>query len=418
MSLIKAMSNKKINQAVILAGGQGMRLRPLTNDLPKPMVLVGGRPFLEYLVELLRDNGIEEIVMLLGYLPEKITDHFDNGEQFNISIKYSIGGVDELTGTRVRNAAPLLADEFLLLYGDNYWPMDLEKLVNFYREKLAIGTIVTYSNIYGDAEHGRQNNLRIATDGRVTYYGQFSEDPNLNGVDIGFFLMKKEVIQLMPDENFSFEQVILPKLIEQGGLFAYLTDHPYHAITTVEQLPAVAEFLRPKRVVFLDRDGVINKSMPPHEYVKSWEEFEFLPGALPAIAKLTRADYQIYIVTNQRGIARGLMSESDLTDIHQRMTAEIVKHGGRVAGIYYCPHGDNENCDCRKPKLGLFFRVAREHQLDLTKATLIGDSDSDQKAGEATGCRTIILKPGESLLKVVNNLLEAVDIREATMVKS
>ena len=395
----------KIKQAVIFAGGQGTRLRPLTNNLPKPMVEVGGRPFLEYLIELLRDNGIEEIVILVGYLSEKITEHFGNGERFNVSIKYSIGSVDDLTGTRVRNAAPLLASEFLLLYGDNYWPMDLKKLTDFYHSNLAVGTLVAYSNTYGDAEHGRQNNLTVGADGRVTHYGQFSEDPNLNAVDIGFFLMKKDIISLMPDENFSFEQVILPKLIEQSSLFAYTTDHPYYAITTVGQLPVVAEFLKPKRIIFLDRDGVINQLMTLHDYVKNWEEFEFLPGALDAITKLTQANYKIYIITNQRGISRGLMSDADLTDIHQKMTSKIIKHGGQIADIYYCSHGDDENCDCRKPKPGLLFKAAREHQLNLTKAIFVGDSDSDRMAGEAAGCHTIILESGENLLSTVGHIL-------------
>lgn len=406
---------KAIRQAVILTGGQGMRLRPLTDNLPKPMAPINGRPFLECLVELLRDNGIEEIVMLSNYLPEKITEYFGNGEQFGVSIKHSNGSIDDLSGTRLKKAASLLADEFMLLYNDNYWPMDLEKLTDFYRSKPALGTLVAYSNTYGDAEHGQQKNLRIEADGRVTRYGQFSDDPDLNGVDIGFFLLKKKIIDLMPDENLLFEHAVIPQLIKQGSLFAYWTDHPYCAITTVDQLPEMAEFLRPKRVIFLDRDGVINRPMPPRDYVKNWEEFEFLPGALLAIAKLTRAGYQIYIVTNQQGVARGLMSESALTDIHQKMVAEITQHGGRIAGIYHCPHGDDENCDCRKPKPGLLFRAAREHQLNLTKAVLIGDTESDRQAGVVAGCRSIILKPGESLIDIIDNELKVVDIALTTV---
>ena len=105
-----------IKQAVILAGGKGERLKPLTDTLPKPMVPVNGRPFLEYLVELLKNNGIEEIVMLLGYRPEKITEHFGDGTKFGVNIKYSIGAVEDETGTRIKNAKGLLKDKFLLMY--------------------------------------------------------------------------------------------------------------------------------------------------------------------------------------------------------------------------------------------------------------------------------------------------------------
>ena len=94
------------------------------------MILINGRPFLEYLIELLKGNGIEEVILLLGYLPEKITEHFGDGNKFGVSIKYSVGSVDDLTGTRVRNAASLLKDEFLLLYSDNYWPFDFKKLLD------------------------------------------------------------------------------------------------------------------------------------------------------------------------------------------------------------------------------------------------------------------------------------------------
>lgn len=398
---------KPIIQAVILAGGRGERLRPLTDNLPKPMVLVSGKPFLEYIVELLRDNGIKDIVMLLGYLPERVTEYFGDGKKFGVKIKYSIGSVDDFTGTRVRNAASLLADEFLLLYSDNFWPLNLKKLVEFYREKNVMGSLVAYSNVNGDAEHGQENNVRVQEDGRVAYYGPFSKDPNLNAVDIGFFMMKKNIIDMMPNNNFSFEHTILPKLIQNNTLAAYTTHHPYYAITTAGQIPVVEEFFKPKKVIFIDRDGVINEQMPPHDYVKKWEEFGFLPGVLDAFAALTKAGYEIYIITNQRGISRGLMTEDDLKDIHARMTAEIEKHGGQIAEIYHCPHGNGDNCLCRKPKPGMFFQAAREHKLNLTKSVFIGDTESDRLAGEVAGCKTIILNNGESLEMAVKSLLDS-----------
>ncbi len=397
---------KKITQAVILAGGRGERLRPLTDNLPKPMVPVSGNPFLEYIVELLRENGIKEIVMLLGYLPEKVIEYFGDGKKFSVSIKYSIGSVDDFTGTRVRNAAPLLADEFLLLYSDNYWPLNLEKLMGFYHEKNVIGSLVAYSNINGDAEHGREKNVRVQENGCVAYYGPFSENPDLNAVDIGFFLMKKNIVDLMPKENFSFEHTILPKLIQNNSLAAYITDHPYYAITTVGQIPVVEEFFKPKKIIFIDRDGVINKQMLPHDYVKKWEEFEFLPGVLDALAMLTKAGYEIYVITNQRGISRRLMTEADLKDIHAKMVAEIEKHGGKIAGIYHCPHSNDDGCSCRKPKPGMFFQAAWEHKLNLTKSVFIGDTESDRLAGEAADCPTILMPSDGSLLEVVKSLLK------------
>lgn len=396
---------KKIKQAVILAGGLGTRLRPLTNDRPKPMVLLNGKPFLEHIVGFLKENGIERIVLLLGYLPEKVTEYFGDGSRFGVEIAYSIGTVDDETGTRIRNAAHLLDPEFILLYGDNYWALDLGAMGDAFFANGSTAMLTGYANTAGDGEYGRLNNLRIEPEGRVSYYGPASEDPSFNAIEIGIYFLKREVLGMMPEENFSFQNVVLPKLIASGDLTGYMTYHPYYPITKPDLIPTTEEFLRPRKVIFLDRDGVINKQMPPHEHVRSWKDFSFLPGALEGIRWLTEHDYEIYVVTNQRGIANGSMTEKDLADIHQKMLAEVERHGGKIAAIYHCPHEIADDCDCRKPKAGMFFRAAREHRINLRKSVLIGDSESDRHAGVAAGCETIVIMPsGGSLLEVVKSL--------------
>src|SRR5256886_6611329 len=116
-------SLQRPTQAVILAGGRGTRLRPITDTRPKPMVEFHGKPFLEYIVEMLRDQGFERILMLLGYLPEVIQDHFEDGARWGVEIAYSVTGADDLTAHRLNVAADHLDPCFLLLYCDNYWPM-------------------------------------------------------------------------------------------------------------------------------------------------------------------------------------------------------------------------------------------------------------------------------------------------------
>lgn len=159
-----------------------------------------------------------------------------------------------------------------------------------------------------------------------------------------------------------------------------------------------------KKVVFLDRDGVINKRPPEHDYVRKWEEFEFLPGAIEAIRLLNQSDYRVFVVTNQRGIARRLMTEKNLAEIHKKMRAELAKNGAKIDEIYYCPHNIGE-CECRKPKPGLFFRAAGDHRLDLGQAIFIGDSRSGIQAGKAAGCQTILMPSNGSLLSVVKIIL-------------
>lgn len=136
---------------------------------------------------------------------------------------------------------------------------------------------------------------------------------------------------------------------------------------------------------FLDRDGVINVKAPEGEYIKSWDEFEFLPGAPEAVAALANSGLRVVVVTNQRGIALGRMSEADLDDIHRRMVSELQAAGARVDAIYHCPH-DMDECDCRKPKTGMFRRATEELPgVDLERSVVIGDADSDMEAGRRIG---------------------------------
>lgn len=394
----------KIKQAVIFAGGLGERMRPLTNDRPKPMVLVNGRPFLEHLIELLKQNGINEVLVFLGYLPDKVQEYFGDGSKFGIKIDYHIGQIDDETGTRLKNAGHLLQDHFLLMYGDNYWPMDLSEMADFYEKMGVLGSTTVYNNRDSGAEYGAENNVQVSSDGYVLKYDKDRQDLDLNGVDIGFFIMDKKVLDLTPVDNFSFEREILPQLATANQLVAFCTDHPYYWMTTPDSVKIMEKFLTPKKAIFLDRDGVINQKMPPHDYVKRWSEFKFLPGAIEALRLLCQDGYKIFIITNQAGISRGMMTENDLTAIHSQMLRELSDQGITTVGIYYCPHSDVDNCDCRKPQPGLLFKAAREHYLDLTKTIFIGDSESDLRAGEVAHCKTFLVEPGRDLLRIVKSL--------------
>src|ERR1700730_5302138 len=135
--------------------------------------------------------------------------------------------------------------------------------------------------------------------------------------------------------------------------------------------------------IFLDRDGVINENRP--DYVKSWSEFCFLAGAKEAIVTLTRAGHRIIVCTNQAGIARGKVSRETVEEIHRHMVAELAKEGGRIEQVYYCPHGKDENCLCRKPRPGMLLRARDELGVDLSDAVFIGDSMTDVRAGLSAG---------------------------------
>ena len=143
------------------------------------------------------------------------------------------------------------------------------------------------------------------------------------------------------------------------------------------------------KIVFVDRDGVINKDRP--DYIKSWSEFEFLPGSLEALKMLTRKGYGLIVITNQSVINRKLVTEDELHDIHDRMIRAAADHGGVIEAVYYCPHVPEDGCACRKPEPGLLQQAQAEHNLDPSETAMIGDSFKDVLCARRGGCRTVVL---------------------------
>jgi D-glycero-D-manno-heptose 1,7-bisphosphate phosphatase len=138
----------------------------------------------------------------------------------------------------------------------------------------------------------------------------------------------------------------------------------------------------------MDRDGVINQKAPEGEYITRWEDFHFLPGVTEAIALLNRAGLSVIVVTNQRCIAKGLMTVTDLEKMHERMNDFLERAGAAIDGIYYCPHELGQSCSCRKPAPGMLLEAARCRGIELPASWMIGDSDIDIEAGKNAGCKT------------------------------
>jgi D-glycero-D-manno-heptose 1,7-bisphosphate phosphatase len=144
--------------------------------------------------------------------------------------------------------------------------------------------------------------------------------------------------------------------------------------------------------IFLDRDGVINENRADH--VKSWSEFHFLPGVSEAIARLSRAGIKVFVITNQAVINRGMVPRDVVELINRRMIQELRRQGGRIEMVAHCPHRPEEQCQCRKPEPGLLLSLARDYGVDLEDSVLIGDALTDIDAGQAAGCRTVLVLTG------------------------
>ncbi|PIY83046.1 MAG: D,D-heptose 1,7-bisphosphate phosphatase [Candidatus Omnitrophica bacterium CG_4_10_14_0_2_um_filter_44_9] len=157
-----------------------------------------------------------------------------------------------------------------------------------------------------------------------------------------------------------------------------------------------------QKVIFLDRDGVINKYPGDKKYVTSLKGFKFLPGALNAIRSLTRAGYALYCISNQAGVSKGLYSKKTLKKITELMLSGIRENGGKIK-ILYCLHTSEMNCACRKPKIGLLKKATKGKKTDLKNSFFIGDSLLDVKAGKLFGCKTVLVLSGREKLKNTPN---------------
>jgi D-glycero-D-manno-heptose 1,7-bisphosphate phosphatase len=365
------------------------------------MVEVCGKPFLEYQIEQLRDQGFERVLLLLGYLPKVIRDYFGDGQRWGLRIDYSVSAVDDDTGKRVKLAEPYLDPCFMLMYCDNYWPMRFDRMWEFFRARQVSAMVTVYSN----KDAYTQNSVRVESNGLVSVYDKSRSHPDLNGVEISYAIMNKDVVGLLGDENLLFETTVYPPLVERKQLAGFVTDHRYYSVGSHRKLPLTESFLRRNKAVLLDRDGVLNKRPPSANYVSSWSEFEWLPGAKTALRLLRENGFRVIVVSNQAGVARGAMTERDLGDIHDRMQREVEASGGHLDAIYYCPHDWDAGCECRKPKPGMLFQAQREFDLNLSRTWFIGDDDRDEQAAETAGCRFVGVSDRKPILDCVQAMI-------------
>lgn len=389
-------------QAVILAGGRGTRLQPFTLEMPKPMYPIQDKPYLDHLLDQAESFGITDVLLLLGYKAEKIIDHLDAHPHPGLSISCSITPEEYDTGARLRASAEKIHDDFLLMYCDNYCPIDFPSHLKAFQGSAALVQIMAYSNRDGYTK----NNLRIEN-GKVQVYDKSRQAENLNAVDIGYALISREVLEWLPeDPNLNFERYIYKRVLDAGRMYGSVTEHRYYSIGSYERIDLTEQFFKGRKAVFLDRDGTINVRPPQACYVERPEDFIWLPGAREAVKQLNDAGFLVLLVSNQPGIARKRLTWDTLDSIHAKMKAELLEIGARIDGIYVCPHNWDEGCDCRKPMPGLLYQAQRDYDLNIPQdCLLIGDDERDVEAAKRANCRAVMVSEQYPLSEAVADIL-------------
>ena len=401
----------------ILAGGQGTRLASRTGNLPKPMVPVMGKPVLQHQIELCKRHGFTDIALLVQHRHEKISDYFSDGSAFGVKLIYSIELHPRGTSGALRDALPVLADRFLLLYGDTFLDVDLRKLWNAHEASGTVGTLFLHPN-----DHPQDSDL-VDIDAQGTVRAIFPY-PHPEGrevrnlVNAALYVLDRAGLEdVTPAEGRAdIAKHMFPRMLELGRrLYGYVTPEYIKDMGTPERLDKVERDLLaglPERLsgrqlrsaVFLDRDGTVNREVT---HLKSPDQVELLPGAAAAIRLVNRSGTLAVIVTNQPVVARGEVSIEVLDRIHARLESELGAEGAYLDGLYFCPHHPDKGfpgeipelkgtCRCRKPEPGLIDQACRDLGISHQDSWMVGDTTSDVEAGRRADVRTVLLRSGHA----------------------
>ena len=374
-------------QAVIFCGGLGTRLRPLTNNLPKPMVLVNNKPFLQYLLEQLSDQGIKRFLLLTGYLGHKISHYFGDGSQYGWSVDYSAGPLEWDTGRRLWEARSHIDSQFLLLYSDNFIQFNLSRLINLHKSQSSSISLLLAPKLNG--------NIKVSQNGRITAYDKKRDGEGFDFVEVGYMLVEREKVlkemadcKEFPDVNFS---TVLQKLAQKKEISGLIVKDSYHSISDPERLLLMDEYLRPKKILLIDRDGTINEKSEIGSYVTDWTQFRWLSETKNAMIKLSSAGFKFIVITNQAGVARKIIEPMALQEIHCKMIEDLKNVGVEVLSLYLCPDHWEDKSFTRKPEPGMFFQAASQFKIRMDRCIYIGDDIRDCMAAANAGCGMIYL---------------------------
>ncbi|NGZ88029.1 HAD-IIIA family hydrolase [Duganella aceris] len=388
-------------QVVILVGGRGTRLGNLTDENPKPLLPVGDRPFLSYLLDTIIRQGFDKIVLLAGYRSAQIADFVAAYDAHGADIRIVTETEPLGTGGALYNALDQLDQQFILMNGDTLFDINLNAFAAPQLApalcRLALRTVDDTSR-YGRVtlQHGHVNSMAekgVAGEGLI------------NG---GIYLLDKAAIAGIGAGFCSLENEVFPELLAQGRLtgleysnFFLDIGIPVDYDLAQTAIPALAD--RP--AAFLDRDGVINEDS---NYAHRPDQIRWIPGAFEAVRLLNDSGYNVFVVTNQAGIARGMYDALAVNQLHDWMQQEFRRHGAHIDGFHFCPHHPEFDtaCDCRKPEPGMLIAATAAMPSRLQGSFLIGDKDSDIQAANRFGIPGHSFQGDENLRDFVARIIE------------
>ena len=430
------MDNALNVKALILAGGKGTRLKDITKNLiPKPMAIICGKPILERAIEQLKNYGVKDIFISVGFLNEQIRDYFGDGAKFGVNIKYVIESEPLGSGGALYYIKDEIDCNLIVCPGDVIFNVDFNKMLAFHEQKDALITLFAHPNT-----HPYDSDLIITDDNMVITSINKKNSPRdfyyKNLVNAGIFVLSPQTLGFFREPKIvNMEHDFVSHFIASGKVFAYKSSEYVKDVGTSERFISAENDIKngtvfsknlknKQKAIFLDRDGTINEYKG---FIKNIEDIELLPFVSDAVKKINASGYLAIIVSNQPVVARGDCTFAQVNQMFDKIETLLGKDGAYVDGIYYCPHHPHSgfngevkelkiDCDCRKPKIGMLKAAEKDFNLDLKKCIMIGDGKADILTGKNAGIPTVLVKTGINEESDVlpdyfaNNLLQAVEI--------
>jgi D,D-heptose 1,7-bisphosphate phosphatase len=398
--------HQSVDEAIVLAGGRGTRLRSVVSDVPKPLAPVAGRPFLGWVLDDLASSGIRHTVLATGYLSKQI-EQYVGAAWKGMSISYSVEDQPRGTGGAIRLAVDQLHGRAAhVINGDTYLsfvPAALQAAAASIGAPMAVA-------LASVADISRYGAVRT-TGGKVE---SFSEKGGIGPglINAGSYFLDEAALKRLPQKDvFSLEQDFIAPLVASGAVAAfsgtsgfidigvpddYSRAQTQFAASTcsrffVDPMAAglLAERTEPRRALFLDRDGVINID---HGYVHSPQRADFVPGIFDICRLAREAGLLLIVVTNQAGVARGLYNEAQFLEFTAWIHKQFAARGLPLLATHYCPHHPQAplkdwrmDCPSRKPGAGMLLKAARNYTIDMARSLILGDNASDLEAGRLAG---------------------------------
>ncbi len=401
--------------AVIQAGGKGTRLKSLTGDkIPKPLLMLNGKPMIQWQIENLKAYGVFRIIIIIGHLGEKIREYFGDGAEWGVELSYveetvPLGSAGSLYDLKDR----LGEGEFLFIFGDVMFDVDLESMVRFHQAREGTATLLVHPN-----SHPYDSDLIVMDEEcRIVRFDSKENIRNYwydNCVNAGIYVLSGNIFRHMPErKRCDLEKDLLVPLAKHGQVYGYRTAEYVKDAGTVERFWSVSEAQtrglwsmknrnHPQKCIFLDRDGTVNRYAG---LISREEQLELEDHAAEAIKLINESGYLAIVVTNQPVVARGMCSMEQVNMIHRKLQVLLGEKGAYLDDIIFCPHHPDKGypeenpeykipCDCRKPSAGMIDQMVERYHIDRSASYMVGDTTIDIQTGINGGLRTVLVHTG------------------------